>query len=106
VDWAGIFIGAVIGNLIGGAITYLVSRFFYVRAAKGLERETAKLRQDARLIQRGLEEGLDIKYRRNEQTGEIESIIIEARASMGVSTSFSARSTVRRHEDDASADQE
>jgi len=52
VDWTGVLIGAAIGNVIGGVITIVVSWFFYVRAARGLQREAEELKQQTQLIMR------------------------------------------------------
>ena len=99
VDWYTVG-GTVVGIVVGGIITYLVSRHYYVRAARSLEQETDRLHRHTTLILRGLEEAELVEYRRDEQ-GEIERVIIKARASMGSSSSVSARATVRRHENDA-----
>ena len=108
-DWTGILIGAAIGNLIGGAITIVVSWFFYVRAARGLQREAEELKQEAQelkqqtqLIMRGLQEGLDIEFNQDEQ-GNIIGVGIKLRAHMGGSSDVSGTATVR--DDDDPADQ-
>jgi hypothetical protein len=95
VDWMGI--------LIGAAIAIAVSWFFYVRAARGLQREAEELKQQTQLIMRGLQEGLDIEFNQDEQ-GNIIGVGIKLRVHMDGSSSASATPTVR-HEDDASADQ-
>jgi hypothetical protein len=103
VDWTGILIGAAIGNVIGGIITYLVSRHYYERAARGLQREAEELKQQTQLIMRGLQEGLDIELNQDEQ-GNIIGVGIKLRAHVGGSSDVSGTATVR-HQDDASTDQ-
>jgi len=102
VDWTGILIGAAIGNVIGGAITIVVSWFFYVRAARGLQREAEELKQQTQLIMRGLQEGLDIEFNQDEQ-GNIIGVGIKLRARIGGSSGVSGTPTVR--DDDDPADQ-
>jgi hypothetical protein len=95
-------VGAAIGNLIGGAITILVSWIFYVCAARSLKRETARLQRHTALILRGLEEAGLVEWTRNEDTGEIEGIVIKARFIVGVRSDVS----FTPKENDAPADQE
>jgi hypothetical protein len=92
VDWTGILIGAAIGNLIGGIITYLVSRHYYVRPASSLRREAEELKQQTQLIMRGLQEGLDIELNQDEQ-GNIIGVGIKLRAHIDGSSDVSG--TVR-----------
>ena len=91
-DWLGILIGAAIGNLIGGFITYLVSRHYYERAASGLQQEAEELKQQTQLILRALREGLDIELTQDEQ-GNIIGVGIKLRAHIGGSSDVSG--TVR-----------
>jgi hypothetical protein len=100
VDWTGILIGAAIGNLVGGAITFFVSRFFYVRAASDLKQEAQELKQQTQLIMRGLQEGLDIEFNQDEQ-GNIIGVGIKLRARIGGSSGVSGTPTVRDDADPA-----
>jgi hypothetical protein len=104
VDWTGVLIGAAIGNVIGAAITIAVSRFFYVRAASDLKQEAQELKQQTQLIMRGLQEGLDIEFSKDEQ-GNIIGVGIKLRARIGGSSGVSSTPTVRG-ESDAPTDQE
>ena len=93
-DWLGILIGAAIGNLIGGFITYLVSRHYYERAARGLQQEAEELKQQTQLILRALREGLDIDVTQDAQ-GNIIGVGVKLRAHIGGSSDVSATPTER-----------
>jgi hypothetical protein len=67
---------ALLSILIGGVITWLVSRFYYVRASKDLAKEAEKLRALTELMLRGMESTDRVKYNHDPQ-GEPIGIIFE-----------------------------
>jgi hypothetical protein len=85
VDWPGI--------VIGGLITVLVSLVFYVPSARGLRRESERLRRRTDLIMRGLEDAGLVEYRRDEN-GEVEGVVVKGSALMSGSGSLGAAPTV------------
>ena len=110
-NWIEILISAVIGNVIGGAITFVVSRFFYMRAASDLKQAAQELKQEARelkqqtqLIMRALREGLDIELTQDAR-GNIIGVGIKARAHIGGSSDVSATPT-ERDENEAPVDRD
>ena len=79
-----------LGVIIGGVITFLVSRRYYVKASNDLrkhyEQASEELRKEAdelkkatRLVLRSLEEGTPVTLNKNEE-GEIVGIQIEGAA--------------------------
>ncbi len=67
---------ALLSILVGGVITWLVSRFYYVRASRDLAKEADKLRALTELMLRGMESTNRVKYNRDPQ-GEPIGIIFE-----------------------------
>jgi hypothetical protein len=68
-------VGQAIGVVIGGVITFLVSRHHYKRAAEDLTKEADELRRLSGLILRGLDAGFrNIKLDYNEQGEPIRMI--------------------------------
>jgi len=74
-------IGAVLGVLLGGVITFLVSWWFYVRAASELRQEADRLRDQVDIILRGLEDAELFKLNRDPATGKITGIRFEGKLS-------------------------
>ncbi len=98
VDWPGI--------LIGGAITLIVSLFFYVPSALSLKRETGRLRRHTTLILRGLEEAGLVEYNRDDQTGEITGMVIKlSGAAVGVGSASGILTVGDEADTDAPAEQ-
>jgi len=63
-----------IGVLAGGLVTVMVSRAYYLEAAKDLARETAKLRKLISVTIAGMEQAGFIRAARNE-AGELTGLI-------------------------------
>jgi hypothetical protein len=93
VDWPGF-----LSILIGGTITFVASGIFYVRAARDLRQETARLRQHTTLILRGLEEAGLVEYNRDEQ-GEIVGMVIKISAAAGGAGGMTGTLTVGEQND-------
>jgi hypothetical protein len=102
IDWLDTLIGAV----IGGVISLLVSLAFYVPAARSLEREAARLYDRTTLILRALEEAGLVKLTRDER-GDIVGIEINVRMfSRGGSNARFRAAEPGEGDKDAPADQE
>jgi hypothetical protein len=93
VDWP-----SILSILIGGTITFLASWIFYVRAARDLRQETARLQRHTTLILRGLEEAGLVEYNRDEQ-GEITGIVIKLSGVVGGVGGMSGTLTVGDEDD-------
>lgn len=61
------FWGSIIGVMIGGFITYIVARSYYVKASKELSDAASELENLITVIGRGLENAGIFKFNRNEQ---------------------------------------
>jgi hypothetical protein len=59
------FLIAFFGTLVGAAVTWLVSRFYYLRASKQLEAEVTELMKPIKLVLEALEEGKIAKLTRD-----------------------------------------
>jgi hypothetical protein len=70
------FLYAVAGIVVGGFISFLLSRYYYQRAGEELRAESRELRRLTSLILHGLEEArlIDLSY--DEETGEIRDLIL------------------------------
>jgi len=75
--------------MLGGLITFLVSRYYYKRASEELKRETESLHKNTILILRGLKENGIIDYTEDEY-GNPKGLIVKMKLSMGGSVSTSA----------------
>ena len=58
---------ALLSTLVGGLITWFVSRFYYVQASKDLSKEANDLRQLTELMLRGMEEAGWVEYKRDDE---------------------------------------
>jgi type II secretory pathway component PulJ len=67
---------ALLSMLVGGAITWLVSRSYYLRASEDLTKEANNLRHLTELMLRGMEAAGWVKYNRNAE-GKPVGIIFE-----------------------------
>ena len=76
-----IAVSSAVGTLAGGLITFLCSRHFYLKAAKGLEREAVELRRLTTLVLRGMEESGLAELNRDE-SGRITGLILKGGASL------------------------
>jgi hypothetical protein len=86
---------ALLSILVGGVITWLVSRFYYVRASKDLAKEAEKLRALTELMLRGMESAGWVKYNRDAR-GEPTGIIFEKSGGVTSHPSGSGTDTVIR----------
>jgi len=83
--------------LVGAAITWLASWWYYRRAGDDLRAEAAELRRLTTLILRALEEGGIAKLNRNE-AGHIIGLVLQLRATGVSASSGSAGLSVKRPE--------
>jgi len=78
--------------MLGGLITFLVSRYYYKKASEELKRETESLHNNTILILRGLKENGIIDYTEDEY-GNPKGLIVTLKVSMSSSVSTSARAS-------------
>ena len=83
-----IIINHLIGLLVGGLITWLVARIYYVRASKDLTREAAELQRLNNLLLRGMEHAELVELNRDEQN-KIVGFVIKLSASINAKTDTS-----------------
>jgi hypothetical protein len=69
----------LVGVVIGGVITWLVSRHYYKKAGDELKREATELRRLTNLVLHGLEDAGSVKLNRD-TSGKVIGLIIEASA--------------------------
>ena len=65
------FLIAFFGTLVGAAVTWLVSRFYYLRASEQLETEVTELMKPIKLVLHGLEEGGIVKWTKDSKGNPI-----------------------------------
>jgi Tfp pilus assembly protein PilW len=70
-------ITALLSILVGGVITWLVSRSYYLRASEDLTKESNNLRQITELMLRGMEAAGWVKYNRDPEDNRPIGIIFE-----------------------------
>ena len=81
----------MLGILLGGLITWIASRHYYLRSSKELEAEAARVRKLTTLVLRALEEKGLARLNRDAQ-GEITGLVLDVTAafkgtgSLGVSS--------------------
>jgi hypothetical protein len=66
------------GLILGGVITFFVSRHYYIQATKDLKDETTKLRKYSELMLRGMESAGWVEYNRDSEGNPIGIIFIES----------------------------
>jgi hypothetical protein len=74
---------AFLSTLVGGVITWAVSRAYYVRASKDLSAEANNLKQLTTLMLRGMEEAGLAKFSRDEK-GNIQGLVFDLSISESV----------------------
>jgi len=79
----------MIGAILGGFITILVSRHYFKRASEELTREVGSLHKNTILILRGLKENGIIDYTEDEY-GNPKGLIVTMKLSIGGKVSTSA----------------
>ena len=62
---------ALLSILVGGVITWLVSRFYYIRASNALSKEANHLRELTELMLRGMEAAGWVEYNRDDKGNPI-----------------------------------
>ncbi len=62
---------ALLSILVGGLITWLVSRFYYIRASNDLSKEANRLREFTELMLRGMEAAGWVEYNRDDRGNPI-----------------------------------
>tara|TARA_R110002074_G_scaffold365015_1_gene538628 strand:- start:13 stop:288 length:276 start_codon:yes stop_codon:yes gene_type:complete len=82
----------LVGIIVGGIITFSVSKNYYERASADLMEETARLRKLNTLALKALEEGGLVRFNRN-SSGEIVGLVYEVSINETIKTSASFEST-------------
>ena len=62
---------ALLSILVGGVITWFVSRFYYIRASNDLGKEANQLRELTKLMLRGMESAGWVEYNRDDKGNPI-----------------------------------
>jgi hypothetical protein len=83
----------ILAIIIGGVITLLISRWYYIKASEDLRLESAALRSKVDIVLRALEEYGIVKLVRD-KSGEITGITIHGVVSMTGTGSIIAKATV------------
>lgn len=88
------FISNIVAVIIGGIITGLVSKYYYSRASKDLNKEASKLIKLDTLMLRSLEEAGLVEYTRDEQ-GNIKGLIIKVSGSINIKSDAHGNLTIK-----------
>jgi hypothetical protein len=98
-------IGILAGIVAGSLVSIAASQYYSKQASRELrreaatlQRETEKVRRDAQLLMRGLEEGEVVKFRENAK-GERVGIVIEISAASGGRSDLTIGGDVAHHGD-------
>jgi hypothetical protein len=75
----GTLVSTTLGILLGGLITWIASRHYYLRSSKELEAEAARVRKLTTLVLRALEEKGLARLNRDAQ-GEIIGLVLDVTA--------------------------
>jgi hypothetical protein len=94
------FIGTIVGVIVGGLITWLVSRYFYKRAGDELRIEADRIRKLSNLICRALEQA-ELAEFKSDKDGGISSLYVNLKAVGGGKSGGSATLTVDKKADDS-----
>lgn len=85
-------ITTLVGLIVGGYITYKVSKTYYEKASIELRDQSERLVNATNIILRALEEGNIAEYTRDE-SGNIKGLVIHLKQSINASTSSTASAT-------------
>ena len=80
-DFIYTIVATLVGVIIGGIITWYVSKKYYKRASQEMKEESDKLIKKINLILRSMEEAGLIEYTRDEQ-GNIKGLVIKLSGSI------------------------
>lgn len=68
------FLSTLVGVILGGIITWLVSLFYYIRASKELKIETSRLRKLTELMLRSMQNVGWVEYKLDDKGNPIEIV--------------------------------
>lgn len=93
------FISGLVGVLLGGLITWLVSYHYYEKAGDELGIEAGNIRKLANLIGHALEQAGLAQFKRDAK-GEMTSIYVDAKAAISAKSKLTGSLTVDRKVED------